>query len=404
MIDIVCRQPYQYRVLRIAAFLLTSSLLLSTPARALGDSDRYLDGELFARRIARYIQANYPQSVALRRNGLRPALEFQLFLGKQVRDHGGHWAKLSAWLASRPRFSVLPHEFFQKCLELNGGNIELSLILAWDFLSFQWNTDTEIRNFKPSSLQLYDVTGELDSCGGNRQTLLWRSIRGDKFSAWYHFFGTAMHAFIRENTLVHGLKWRIPTNWILNLEETLLGRTFLVDILKRLENDKAGVRFGKALFRYVRRMDRDTIPEESGYLTSRPDLFGKSWKLLPGQTALSYGREPEYESPSLLSQVQAILTQTDSASDGQLIPILNSSTLDRTGLQYVWSWILVQRLGKTLDAATIDEVQDPVIRARLNRYLSSGRDFVGFFYPVQEDRLTVSRLWIDCLKAFRLVK
>jgi hypothetical protein len=69
------------------------------------------------------------------------------------------WVNLESWLETQDDGSVDPLSFLKKIIEINDGNIERSLILAWDYLSEDWQYALQ-RNFSIKGKKLKDITGE----------------------------------------------------------------------------------------------------------------------------------------------------------------------------------------------------------------------------------------------------
>ena len=211
------------------------------------------------------------------------------------------------WLVAQPEASVTPDALLKKAIEVEGGKIEDALSLCWDVLSDDWY-ETDKRNFWDRSKKLVDITGELAHFDGNDQTGVSRgargrgrsvnrsfnTIRGDNFSAWYHFFGTAYNSFYRTNREWIPGRGLAETHGLIFLEERVLYNDH-IDDLKRVEIDKAGARFGHRLARNIRRYGDlekfTTSPDYTGgpYLYSNPEKYGKKWRLQPGQLAKDFG-------------------------------------------------------------------------------------------------------------------
>ncbi|MBC7693114.1 MAG: hypothetical protein H7222_15225 [Methylotenera sp.] len=173
----------------------------------------YLDGEVLAHRVTAQVLAHKAQ----RENKLEveslPSLGFSLFEGTQIAYPASEQQRdeLRKWLETRKEGTITPDALFMHALDGAGGNVQRALICCWNQLSDGWNSAAIERNSRFTTLKLKDITGELIRFDGIRQkTRAGEShefVRGDNFSAWYHFFGTALHAYTAERSRVP----RLPT-------------------------------------------------------------------------------------------------------------------------------------------------------------------------------------------------
>jgi hypothetical protein len=190
----------------------------------------------------------------------------------------------------------MPLEFFEKCLKIKNGNIQESLELAWDFLSRGWDAEALERSTRIINLKFYDITGEQSkmhySRAFSRNNRVYLTARGDNFGAWYHFFGTALHSFVRQNSRVLGVKWRLPTDFYIFLEETVYEfGSQKIDFKKRVEIDKAGSIFGRDLYRILsneKLIKELTQRTPKQYLYQNTQIYNDTWPLKDGQSAVDY--------------------------------------------------------------------------------------------------------------------
>jgi len=202
---------------------------------------------------------------------------------------------LLAWTLSQPDFSVEPHQLFEKALEIAQGSVQRALLLCWDQLRQGWMRPP-LRNIQPQTLKLFDITGERELFDGNfpggvKELGLWGSIvtgqsrveaetiRGDVFSAWYHFFGTAIDAFHRQRaTAFPRAEW--ATLGAIFVQETLFTNRH-VDAHKRWILDTEGARFGGRLARNIQAFaDADDLPAgfgEVSYVVDAPHRLPSDW-------------------------------------------------------------------------------------------------------------------------------
>lgn len=235
---------------------------------------------------------------------------------------------LKQWLLNQPDDSVTPEALLREAVRLEDGDVQRGLERCWDVLRENWQDDKN-RNAFPHILKLIDITGERESFDGNdprdgkqrraRATtaglrgLIFRgmkSTRGDNFSAWYHFFGTASYAFhgTANKSIVSPL---LATRAAIFLEEKVLHNEFK-DAQKRRINDVEGAKFGYQLAKNL--MTYKTVDEfeksEGGlrteYLYDAPEKFGRKWQLQEGQTAHDFGTSLKSRNgPTVMEEVTA---------------------------------------------------------------------------------------------------
>jgi hypothetical protein len=251
-----------------------------------------------------------------------PGLMTALYTGQSVSLAGIRLdLALARWIAAQPNRSITPHALVQKAVQLSNGNVQRGLSYAWNTLCEHWQ-DAAMRNYSAPAVKLVDITGEFDTyheakiSERNMKTsdflstskkISWagenainipspdakanKSIRGDNFSAWYHFIGTSLlgfHLANRGDTVVGRLgavaAARTVSAGSVFLEEHVLFPEF-VDPTKRVELDKAGYRFGIALAKHLRSQVGRT-PSSTGspldyYLYSDPRRY-RNWALPKG--------------------------------------------------------------------------------------------------------------------------
>jgi hypothetical protein len=172
--------------------------------------------------------------------------------------------QLMEWIASRPDGSISPADLMERASQVAGKDGLKAMVLCWDVLREGWNRMPR-RNTLEHTLKLMDLTGEQEHFNGNfveaeakqpwLRKVLGRPIRsesiiGDNFSAWYHFFGTALNAYVIGLKSTPGLG-QAQTQLLVTVQETLAGNRFFEN-QKRIYLDRAGARFGAQLLRNLR--------------------------------------------------------------------------------------------------------------------------------------------------------
>ncbi len=374
----------------ISAALMTA--LVAGPARAepspfTVDSDRYLNGEILADHMTHVIlKQGYLKPLA--RNSSVSGLALRLMAGISVAVHPTEvWSALDRWITAQPFGSATPEAFFSECLRISSGNVQDALMLAWDFLSVRWDRSVVDRNSRYEVLKLLDITGELPlSAGATQPEPTKVSNRGDNYSAWYHFFGTALHSFIAVNTMVPGVQWRVSTEFNIRLEEKLFGGRF-VDPLKRNEIDHAGARLGRKLAENLNQFKTLAAFESSGarwkdeYLYSDPEVYGAKWRLEPYQRAEDFQKlntagttEPRRTFDTTLLIVQ----KRNALSDADFLDWISKRPETQEGTREYY----LQRLTYHILKDILVEALSPPARAMFDQvWVSLGK--IEYFYPTQ---------------------
>lgn len=270
--------------------------------------DLYLDGEAMANAITPWILEN-TEAVDRLDHTDYPASYLYLFYGARFGwDYNANIDKsniLKSWILSQEDNSIKPVAFYQKAIEIAGGNVEDGLVLAWNFLIHR-KGEKRKRNDFPYQQKLYDITGEFEVFEGNKGPNGRVTVRGDKFSAWYHFAGTALNSFHEANRIssiptgcsnrtISGFA-KAKTNFALLMEhfgnrfrQRTLFNEGMIDKLKKQKIDEAGAEFGAALWKNLMDHEYSTSEEflESSpnrtYLYDNPSVYGPKWRLREGQ-------------------------------------------------------------------------------------------------------------------------
>jgi hypothetical protein len=248
----------------------------------------YIDGQRLAERVMHLVLDGEQGSV----NPYSPKVErvskllSHLKHGKPITKDPDWFRKRDAmqhWVAQQ-RHQVKPHELYAEAFRREG-NIQNGLILLWNALSDRWIDYAREGEFNRNNLahtrNLMDLTGErpffegtnkithhqikdkahkleADSKGtrkpnGGSSTHRSKTIRGDNFSAWYHFAGTALLSYSLAGQLPLGTKWigkKIAYGAVF-LEEFVYFNEH-IDGQKRNQIDLAGARFGANLANIAR--------------------------------------------------------------------------------------------------------------------------------------------------------
>jgi hypothetical protein len=284
----------------------------------------YFDGQAFANKMTDWTLENTKAEERLKQPKL-PSLRQRLHAGSGFREDGDPSRQaLEKWVMSQPDNSITPDRFYAKAFEIEGGRVGDGLSLVWDVLREGWGF-TDLRNDTARARKFVDITGELSLFRGNHLPNLQVGsdgklitdvfgklpefesrklgkvgvqsvIRGDNFSAWYHFAGTALNSFYRENSA----RWPFPGDWetrvLIMLEEHVLYNEFL-DPFKRRLIDIEGGKFGVQLARNLRtyssaeKFNKTSLAKNTEYLYENPKKIPESWALKPGQHPRDYGSE-----------------------------------------------------------------------------------------------------------------
>ncbi len=274
---------------------------------------------------------------------------------------------LKKWIDGQKYFSVNPEDLFRQAATITK-DPQKALMLCWNVLSENWNANVVERNLRYRSLKMMRLTGEIsklqtvmpeqrelrakltdaretrrsleravreyeadgeileeynkalkDEQEIESQVSNWRvSNRGDDFSGWYHFFGSAIHAFAKE---ADDEGKYLPTSWLLFAEKSLYGShgfgdsKRIFDYDKRDLIDRAGIDFGNRLAKNL--AEPDSIDEikklyksncdltQNDYIKDQPEKLPKNWALRSDQLAQDYG-EKTY-SHKYLSNIEKVL-------------------------------------------------------------------------------------------------
>jgi hypothetical protein len=237
-----------------------------------------------------------------------------------------HLIKLEQFLDDQPFFSVTPDSLLKKSAEITGGNIQESLALCWNFLrrgaveANQKNkknpmSENEVQqnlkegvlfgnrteqNLTFHQLKLKSMTGEatdyrpLDHehqlnyeaflngrLKEDKVTEKGVSVRGDEVSAWYHFFGTAIHSFSRAQSVGF-----IPTQVALWLEYNVTSAKKKIGTEKLNLIEKEGIVFGETLAAQIK--EKRSTPTKT-CKEPKNSFFYEDASLLPKDYALNGG-------------------------------------------------------------------------------------------------------------------
>ena len=260
--------------------------------------DLFLDGEALADRVSYWALKNT--------NSNRLDHGFRMELPRLYKGTAFFPAKdprrvaLRAWLLAQPDDSVFPHALIEKAIQIAGGNIELGLVVSWDVLRENFD-DGYGRNRFPRTKKLIDITGERAIFRGNRCPDSMGTIRGDNFSAWYHFVGTALLTVSSANGWLMGPGGAEAfTNLMISVEQGLFGSRQLIDSQKRIAIDRAGARFGSQLVENLNRFtDVQSLIQHRKpgrpYLYDNPAEYGEAWHLKPGQNPCDFVEQKRNE-------------------------------------------------------------------------------------------------------------
>ncbi len=294
------------------------------------DGDRYLDGNALGDRVAADLKNSGAKFTIAGES--HSFLLYSLFNGNEIDSKLGGKNKsfeaLDAWInsASVKDQSITPEILMNKALALSSNDVQEALVLCWNYLRQNLYQDSRMRNTQNFVFKLYDITGEWPLFDDEAQEVKEKGqpvtknfVRGDKFSAWYHFFGTALHEFARQQT-----NWRTNTHHLVKMEERWhFGWDYLEDSKKRIEIDNAGADFGKRLYRNLTNPNADLKKANSEHsLKENPTVYGPSWDLKAGQKPRDF-KHPDNDSlPGLTYIQQSLLLRA--ALD------LNSTTFSET--------------------------------------------------------------------------
>lgn len=271
----------------------------------------YLDGTRLANAITPWILKNTDPNVRRMSTEIYQ-LKKRLFLGDQVTTHLRLSDELKVWMLSQPDRSILPQRLYEKAIEIAKGNVESGMISVWNVLCAN-HDGYRTRNRLAHTVKLADITGEhvhftpgdvllprVDPKTGRILMTdsgpIWRrlkTIRGDIFSAWYHFAGTALNSYHRSTKGSGWLSGRLETDILIFGEEHVLFEKH-IDGYKRVLLDREGAKFGEALARNVRsfrtpeEFAKDPRATRKEYLYDAPEKYPRNWELRPGQQSIDY--------------------------------------------------------------------------------------------------------------------
>jgi hypothetical protein len=172
---------------------------------------------------------------------------------------------LHDWLLAQPDHSVGPDALFLQSLRIADGNVWDALTAGWNVLASGRTDGGRERNYLPRMQKLMDLRGDSALLpvlhNLNDSHYQWTS-KADNFSAWYHFWGTMLSAFFRDEAFV---ALPLPGKYIVMgevlVEELFIGvlehatklewKAFL-DMPKRIGIDIQGVMAGSRLARELR--------------------------------------------------------------------------------------------------------------------------------------------------------
>ena len=305
------------KILFCFAFFIYSSVILGEER-----PDLYLDGKILANTVAD----------GLKKSDLKHALSTKkipnmmdhLAAGFSFSNrHDDYRNQLMNWVLSQPDHSIYPHEFILKSIQIRGGNVQDGLMLAYDHLVDGWYR-SDSRNAYEHTLKLVDITGELSNYDGStriygeRKTSIARkalnfpfinkgaptqTIRGDNFSAWYHFLGVTLSTYMSSRSINP-----MPAGWtnktIVFVNEYIFSGTF-IDGEKRLKIDLAAPDFATQLIKLLKKPH--LIKNKSQYLYENSSQYGQKWKLKPGQLPGDYGtNEQSRNGPTMMESILTI--------------------------------------------------------------------------------------------------
>lgn len=323
----------RFRSLFIAFFVATIFMHLLVPHAALaslGSEDisqpdisnndvyepaRIVDGALMAEALANWISTQNFATNSWTSSWRTGVNLLSLWAGTTVQ-----WSKtrllveeLESWLLSQPDESVRPLELYQQAIIVGKGDVRLAFVLVWNLLSRNWEWEAS-RNYFLRTRKLFDITGEFSrfttnlvpriQVGADKEPLLdkdgfyiyheMNSKRGDKFSAWYHFAGTAINTFLKSTGRPRLLPPGFETELAIRLERFLHRHDASQDSIKRIANDRQGNQFGARFAHHVRSIlsgsFQQTIPS-SDYIRIDQEQFPESYALGPEQTPHDYGTQ-----------------------------------------------------------------------------------------------------------------
>lgn len=300
------------------------------PSFGAPEPDLFLNGPLLAKNVAEWwAEQDFPKKPALDGGPRSLHLESILFsVSPFFPTQDSNALNLERWILKQPVNSIYPDQVIKKAIHLCNGDILAGLKICWDSI-FSYQSSPDTRNFSLLLSRFVDITGEHESFDGNfffeprafLGTKLTNTIRGDKYSALYHLFGSAIFSYYYASRYPRPLYkgFYFFARSAIRFFELF---DHHIDKHKRRLLDKGGFDFGEELARLTkwkkspRRQDSPSTVnnEHPDYLQVRPDLYGNSWRLKPGQAARYYGRKqyPLSTEPTLPQVMESLRkTSTD---------------------------------------------------------------------------------------------
>ncbi len=211
--------------------------------------------------------------------------------------------KLRKWLLSTKDLSVTPDQLIKHALAISEGNIERAITMCYNHFLVEGAVGVNAieRDTRWYVMKMTDITGErevFDDIGHKVNGQYKKFGRGDLYSAYYHFFATALHSYIREESSV---SLRLPTSTYSWLEESQWNKS-MEDKLKRKQIDEEGAEFGKNLAELLKKDEK--VKVNGKYIEDRPDLYGEKWALKEGQHPRDFNTDNKtYNYPTALEEV-----------------------------------------------------------------------------------------------------
>ena len=350
----------------LLTFAAVLALLTGWPVRAAPPatvaSDRYVDGVALANSLTPWILQNTTPE-ARKKDSFSASPDRKLAHGLEflpANDPGR--VRLKTWMLAQPNASITPNALYTKAFEITGGDLQLGMKVVWDVLREKWNADAR-RNLYPHILKLVDITGELPLFDGiehprpagdpreaaqagsvrlkvrralGKPELPVKTIRGDNFSGWYHFAGTALSAFLKGSSRLNLMPPAAQAKLMVQIDHTLFSNQ-LIDAKKRQQLDLAGVDFGAKLsqnlktYSTVDEFKASPDAENTNYIYDHSEFYGPDWALKPGQHPRDFGTDFKTKSgPALLERfeaLRALRTRTDSAVAQELAAYLQDPNI-----------------------------------------------------------------------------
>lgn len=278
------------------------------------DAFRLIDGAQLAEEMAFWISTSGYDYSDVFRNRWRSSNLIYLQFGEAFTypQYRQDIYALEDWVDRQEDNSVFPFDLYKEAIKLKQGNLRLGFFLVWNFLSRDWSNES-MRNSFSRTKKLYDITGEQSRFISNLTPVVEmnsdglpktdedgyfvysfaNSKRGDNFSAWYHFAGTALNTFIKSTKYLRFNP--LPPAWetyvAIWLEKTMYQRDASQDPIKRILIDKEGVRFGNQFANLIKQWRRGKYEAPSQIepsMRSEASLFPENYALGNGQIPQDY--------------------------------------------------------------------------------------------------------------------